>query len=106
MVGYQRLDDGLWRAVPHNSRRELVDGLALRPGVDFAAHWDTFEAQLPGYQAACLAESKGRSLVALEEESAVIATGREHLVFGEGTVHVWRHGEGPSSYTRGDTFAI
>lgn len=68
-------------------------GLAFVRGVLFAPHWDTVERWYPGAHA-FIARSVGpdRTLIAIDEDTAMVGDGRTWSVLGRSAVHLARGG--------------
>lgn len=80
-------------------------GLAMRPGVTFAAHWDTFPERFNGFREGYEQQTEDSALVALDEDTAVVDSGGQWTVFGRSAVHLRQNGAW-ESFTAGQTFSL
>jgi cyanophycinase len=69
-------------------------GLSYVRGLLFAPHWDTVERWYPGAQAFIAASIQpGQTLVAIDEDTAMVGDGAAWSVLGRSGVHLLRDGE-------------
>lgn len=80
-------------------------GLAMRPGVTFAAHWDTFPERFEGFREGYEKLTQDSVLVAIDEDTAVVDRGGEWTVFGTSAVHLRRSGAW-QSFTAGQSLYL
>lgn len=68
-----------------------VPGLRYARGVRFAPHWDTVERWYPGAHAFITASLRpGETLIAIDEETAMVGDGSGWTVLGRSAVRVYR----------------
>ncbi|GIU98629.1 MAG: hypothetical protein KatS3mg014_0245 [Actinomycetota bacterium] len=81
-------------------------GLGYVRGVRFAPHWDTVERWYPGARAFIEASLRpGETLVAIDEETAMVGDGTSWEVLGRSAVHVYRGGRWTSAEV-GEAFRL
>jgi len=69
-------------------------GLRLFPGAQFGPHWDALDRYVPGLQAMFMAAVPAeRTLVAIDERTALVGDGATWQVMGSGAVSIRRDGE-------------
>ncbi len=72
--------------------RVFQRGLGLVPDVLFAPHWDIVDDWVPGARAAITAAAAPDTLVAIDEDTAMVGDGTEWDVSGRQAVHVLEDG--------------
>ncbi|MGE5459133.1 MAG: Type 1 glutamine amidotransferase-like domain-containing protein [Solirubrobacterales bacterium] len=105
-----RLEDGLGfvgcsagvaclTEVTYDTAGDLLSREVWKPGLSyvrrllFAPHWDTVEQWFPGAQAFIVASLEpGQTLVAIDEDTAMVGDGGRWDVLGRAAVHVHRDG--------------
>jgi cyanophycinase-like exopeptidase len=69
-------------------------GVRMFPGVQLAPHWDGLNRYVPGLQAMFIAAvPPGRTLVAIDERTAMVGDGADWQVIGVGAASIRRNGE-------------
>jgi cyanophycinase len=80
-------------------------GLGFFPRVLFAPHWDVVESWIPGAQAFITASAPpGGSLIAIDEDTAMVGDGTTWEVVGRGRIAVYEAGTWGQAMTAGSTF--
>jgi cyanophycinase-like exopeptidase len=92
---------------PDSARRSVDEqlwqpGLGVFPGCSFGPHWDALDGFLPGLRDFIVASvPPGNTLVAIDENTAMMGDGVAWWTAGVGSVHILRHGvwteHGPGS---------
>jgi len=96
---------------PDSDAREFGDdlwqpGLGVFPGVWFGPHWDALDSYVPGLTGFIVASvPAGRTLLAIDEDTAVVGDGDEWSVVGVSGAHVYRDGYW-SHHVRGASFTL
>lgn len=82
-------------------------GLGYFPKILFAPHWDILETWIPGARAFITsAAPAGGSLVAIDEQTALVGDGVHWSTHGVGGVYVHQGGEWVGEYRVGDTWEL
>jgi cyanophycinase-like exopeptidase len=69
-------------------------GLGVFPGVWFGPHWDALDSYVPGLTGFIVASvPAGRTLLAIDEDTALVGDGDEWSVLGRSAAHIYRDGE-------------
>lgn len=118
-----RLDDGLGyigcsagvaclTETTYDTATDLLSRDVWKPGLSyvrrllFAPHWDTVERWYPGAQAFIAGSVEpGQTLVAIDEETAMVGDGIAWTVLGRSGVHLLRDGDW-THRRAGDAFAL
>jgi cyanophycinase len=80
-------------------------GLGYFPQVLFAPHWDMVETWIPGAQAFITASAPpDGSLIAIDEDTAMVGDGTTWEVLGRGRIAVYESGAWGQPMTAGSTF--
>jgi cyanophycinase len=91
----RNFDDQLWQP-----------GLAVFPGCQFGPHWDALDGYIPGLRDFIVASvPDGSTLVAIDENTAMMGDGAHWHTAGVGNVHVLRQGEW-TEHTPGSSFDL
>ena len=81
-------------------------GLALFPGLSFAAHWDALDRFLPGLKELIVERvPQGSRLLAIDEDTAVVGDGQTWHVMGRAGAHLLRDGDW-TDFVSGSTFDL
>jgi cyanophycinase len=80
-------------------------GLGIASGVLFAPHWDVVDDWVPGARAAIEAAAPPDTLVAIDEDTAMVGDGTEWDVHGRQAVHVLEDGAW-ADHAAGARFAL
>jgi cyanophycinase len=121
---YERLDDGLAFAgcsagvacltetTYDTTVGEFASGGIWKPGLGyarevlFAPHWDVVDTWVPGAQGFIAASVEpGQTLVAIDEDTAMLGDGRAWDVVGRSGVHVYRGGRW-ATHASGSAFEL
>lgn len=93
--GAGEFGDDLWRP-----------GLGVFPGVWFGPHWDALDSYVPGLTGFIVASvPAGGTLLAIDEDTAVVGDGDEWSVVGVSGAHVYRDGDW-SHHPSGASFSL
>jgi hypothetical protein len=93
--GVKELGEGMWKP-----------GLGVFPGVSFGPHWDALDSFVPGLSDLIVsAVPEGATLLAIDENTAVIGDGADWAVMGVAGAHVYRAGAW-THHPSGSTFAM
>ena len=69
-------------------------GLGVFPNTWFGPHWDALDGYIPGLTDLIVSSvPAGQTLLAIDEDTAVVGDGREWSILGVGGAHVYRDGE-------------
>jgi len=96
---------------PDSDAREFGDdlwqpGLGVFPGVWFGPHWDALDSYVAGLTGFIVASvPAGRTLLAIDEDTAVVSDGDEWSVMGESAAHIYRDGDW-SHHPSGASFTL
>ena len=84
-----------------------TSGLSLIPGVMFGPHWDAMDGWIPGITDFIRKEiPAGATLVALDEDTAIVGDVDRFQVYGAGSVEVAPGGVGGTVYRAGDVLSL
>lgn len=98
-------------SAPDSARRTFDDsswepGLRLFPGFQFGPHWDALDGFAPGLTDFIVAAvPEGSTLVAVDENTAIVGDGGTWDVEGVGGVHILSHGDW-MHHAPGDRFPL
>ena len=101
----------LGSAAPDSAVRGFGDhlwqpGLGVFPGTWFGPHWDALDSFVPGLTEFIVSSvPAGQTLLAIDEDTAVIGEGTEWSVVGASGAHVYRDGAW-TDHRSGSTFAL
>jgi cyanophycinase len=96
---------------PDSDAREFGDdlwqpGLGVFPGLWFGPHWDALDTYVPGLTGFIVASvPAGRTLLAIDEDTAVVGDGDVWSVVGVSGAHVYRDGDW-SHHPSGASFTL
>lgn len=84
-----------------------TSGLSILPDMMFGPHWDAIDGWIPGMTNFIRKEiPEGTTLIAIDEDTAMVGDIELFRVFGAGRVEVAPGGETSTVYHAGDTFAL
>jgi cyanophycinase len=84
-----------------------VEGLKLYPRLLIGAHWDALDSYVPGLTEFFIGSiPSGQTLLAMDEDTAVVGRGGHWTVHGRGRATVIRPGEPSQSYDTGSSFDL
>lgn len=96
----------------YDTAGDLLSDEVWKPGLSyvrrllFAPHWDTVERWFPGAQAFIVASLEpGQTLVAIDEQTAMVGDGSHWDVLGRAEVHLHRNGAW-TDHGNGDAFDL
>ncbi len=96
----------------YDTAGDLLSGEVWKPGLGFvrdllfAPHWNTVDRWFPGATGFIAASvGPGQTLVALDENTAMLGDGADWSVVGEGAIHVLRDGAW-TDHTPGTSFRL
>jgi len=105
-AGVACLSDPTYDSETDDLSRVWAPGLGQFPGVLFGPHWGVIDTWIPGAQAFITASTpEGGTLVAIDEQTAMVGDGRDWAVHGAAGVHVYREG-GWTDHGAGATFTL
>ncbi len=96
---------------PDSDVRELGEamwkpGLGVFPGASFGPHWDALDDFIPGLTDLIVSSvPEGATLLAIDEDTAVVGDGNDWSVMGESGAHVYREGAW-GHHPAGSSFAL
>lgn len=84
-----------------------TSGLSILPGVMFGPHWDAMDGWIPGITDFIRREvPEGTTLIAIDEDTAMVGDTDLFRVFGKGRVEIAPKGGTSSHYADGETFTL
>ncbi len=106
-AGVACLSDPTFDSATDDAERVWAPGLGYFPKTLFAPHWDIVETWIPGAHAFISAATPdGGSLVAIDEQTALVGDGVRWSVHGVGGVYVHQDGQWVGEYRAGDTWEL
>jgi cyanophycinase len=104
-AGVAALSDPTFDSDAEDPEHIWKPGLGYFPGVLFAPHWDTVETWIPGAHAFITASAPtGGSLIAIDEDTAIVGDGATWNVMGKGRVAVYENGAWGEPIAAGASF--
>jgi cyanophycinase len=106
-AGVACLSDPTYDSDSDGVERVWAPGLGYFPKILFAPHWDILETWIPGARAFITsATPAGGSLVAIDEQTALVGDGVRWSAHGVGGVYVHHDGRWAGEYRAGDTWEL
>jgi cyanophycinase len=106
-AGVACLSDPTFDSDADDPERVWAPGLGYFPAILFAPHWDIVETWIPGAQAFIAAATPpGGTLVAIDEQTALVGDGGRWSTHGAGGVYVHREGQWVGEYRAGDSWEL
>lgn len=106
-AGVACLSDPTFDSATDDVERVWAPGLGYFPSILFAPHWDIVETWIPGAQAFITAATPaGGTLVAIDEQTAIVGDGARWSTHGAGGVYVHHEGRWVGEYRAGDRWEL
>lgn len=106
-AGVACLSDPTFDSATDDVERVWAPGLGYFPSILFAPHWDIVETWIPGAQAFITAATPaGGTLVAIDEQTAIVGDGARWSTHGAGGVYVHHDGRWVGEYRAGDRWEL
>jgi cyanophycinase len=106
-AGVACLSDPTFDSNTEDPEHVWAPGLGYFPAVLFAPHWDIVETWIPGAQAFITAATPaGGTLVAIDEQTALVGDGGRWSTHGAGGVYVHHDGAWVGEYRAGDNWEL
>jgi cyanophycinase-like exopeptidase len=106
-AGVACLSDPTFDSAADDPERVWAPGLGHFPEVLFAPHWDIVETWIPGAHAfIASATPNGGTLVAIDEQTAIVGDGTQWSTHGVGGVYLHRDGAWVAEYRTGDRWEL
>lgn len=106
-AGVACLSDPTFDSDTDDVARVWAPGLGYFPAILFAPHWDIVESWIPGAQAFITAATPaGGTLVAIDEQTALVGDGAQWSTHGAGGVYLHRDGAWVGEYRAGDRWEL
>ena len=106
-AGVACLSDPTFDSAADDPERVWAPGLGHFPEVLFAPHWDIVETWIPGAHAfIASATPNGGTLVAIDEQTAIVGDGTQWSTHGVGGVYLHRDGSWVAEYRAGDPWEL
>lgn len=85
----------------------FVPGLRVIPGVTFGPHWNMLGIWVPGLEDLIRgAVAADQTLIAIDDDTAILGDGEVFTVYGTGTVQIAPAGQTTDTYTASDSFRL
>jgi cyanophycinase-like exopeptidase len=106
-AGVACLSDPTFDSAADDADRVWAPGLGHFPEILFAPHWDIVETWIPGAHAFIAAATPaGGTLVAIDEQTALVGDGTQWSTHGVGGVYLHRDGAWVGEYRAGDRWEL
>jgi cyanophycinase-like exopeptidase len=106
-AGVACLSDPTFDSAADDADRVWAPGLGHFPEILFAPHWDIVETWIPGAHAfIASATPAGGTLVAIDEQTALVGDGTQWSTHGVGGVYLHRDGSWVGEYRAGDRWDL
>jgi cyanophycinase len=106
-AGVACLSDPTFDSDADDAERVWAPGLGHFPAILFAPHWDIVDTWIPGAQAFITAATPaGGTLVAIDEQTALVGDGTHWSTHGAGGVYVHHEGAWVGEYRAGDRWEL